>query len=294
MTRAHYALLEDRGIVSVSGEDAAKFLQGIITNNMELLGKQPAIHTALLAPQGKILFEFFVARSGPGYLLDVARSQVADLIKRLALYKLRAKVEIKDVSTDYCVVALWGCSPRSDAAAAGRVIFTDPRLQGLGQRILAEVRSAAGAASGTGAVEATAADYDAHRIALGVPEITKDYPPNDTFAHEANLDVLKSVSFTKGCFVGQEVASRMEHRGTARTRAVIVEAERPLAPSSTITAGEAAIGTIGSTAGTRAIALARLDRAEEAQAKNQPLTAAGVALTLRRPPYLKPRTAPPA
>ena len=286
MTRTHHALLADRGVVSVSGADAAKLLQGIVTNDMDLLNKQPAIHTAFLTPQGKILFEFFVVKSGAGYLLDVARSQVADLMKRLTMYKLRAKVDIKDASADYRVIAVWGPSPQSPGETSSTVSFPDPRLPGLGLRVLAKARFA------TDASEATAADYDAHRIALGIPEITKDYPPNDTFAHEANLDALGSVSFTKGCFIGQEVASRMEHRGTARTRAAIVESDSPLAPSIKITAGEASIGTIGSTAGTRAIALARLDRADEAAAKGQPLTAEGVVITLRRPAYLKPGTAP--
>ncbi len=289
MTRTHHALLADRGVVSVSGDDAAKLLQGIITNDMELLSRQPAIHTALLTPQGKILFEFFVVKTGAGYLLDVARSQVADLMKRLTMYKLRAKVDIQDASADYRVIAVWGYSPQSSGVTSGTVSFNDPRLDGLGLRILAQARSAADIASAT---EATAADYDAHRIALGIPEITKDYPPNDTFAHEANLDVLASVSFTKGCFVGQEVASRMEHRGTARTRAVIVESDSPHAPTSKITAGEATIGTIGSTAGTRAIALARLARADAAEAKGHPLTADGAVVTLRRPAYLKPKPAP--
>ena len=292
MTRAHYALLPDRGVVSVSGEDAAKLLQGIITNDMDLLQKQPALHTALLTPQGKILFEFFVAKSGAGYLLDVAASQIADLIKRLAMYKLRAKVDIKDACADYRVIAVWGLSPQSHGKASGIVSFIDPRLPDLGTRILAEAALAADIASATNAMEATAADYDGHRIALGVPEITKDYPPSDTFAHEANLDVLKSVSFAKGCFIGQEVASRMEHRGTARTRAVIVESETPLAPAGKITAGDATIGTIGSTAGTRAIALVRLDRADEAQTKSTPITAGDVAITIRRPGYLESAAVP--
>lgn len=287
MTRAQYALLEDRGVVSVSGEDAAKLLQGIITNDMELLNTQPAIHTALLTPQGKILFEFFVAKTGSGYLLDVARTQVPDFIKRLTMYKLRAKADIRDVTASYRVIAVWGPSRQSHSVASAAATFADPRLDGLGLRMLAEERAATDLKSTTGAIEATAADYDAHRIALGIPEITRDYPPNDTFAHEANLDALGSVSFTKGCFVGQEVASRMEHRGTARTRAVIVESGSPLLPTGEITAGDAAIGTIGSTAGNRAIALVRLDRADEAATKGKPLKAGDATVVILRPAYLQ-------
>jgi folate-binding protein YgfZ len=132
-----------------------------------------------------------------------------------------------------------------------------------------------------------AASYHAHRIALGVPEAGKDYPLGDTFPHEANLDALGSVSFTKGCFVGQEVVSRMQHRGTARKRIVIVEGDGPLEHGSEILAGPAAIGTIGSVAGGQGLALLRLDRAQEAVAKGEPLTAGGARITTRLPDYLK-------
>ena len=159
----------------VAGEDAAKLLQGIITNDMDLLQKQPAIHAALLTPQGKILFEFFVAKAGDGFLLDVAASQIADLIKRLTMYKLRAKVDIKDATADYRVIAMWGPAPQGHGETSGVISFTDPRLPDLGMRILAEARLAADIAPATNAAEATAADYHAHRIALGVPEGGKDY-----------------------------------------------------------------------------------------------------------------------
>jgi folate-binding protein YgfZ len=291
MTRPYVAPLDDRGVVAVTGVDAAKLLQGIITNDMDLLAKQPAIHAALLTPQGKILFEFLVARSGNGYLLDIARAQIGDVIKRLTLYKLRAKVDIRDASADYHVLASWGDTAQSHGERSGSISFTDPRLAELGRRIIVEARLADGIVSATDGVGAAIADYDAHRIALGIPELGKDYASGTTFAHEANLDVLKSVSFTKGCFVGQEVASRMEHRGTARTRAVVVEADAPLAASGAITAGEAQIGTLGSAAGTRALALVRLDRADEAGQKGQQITAGGVPLTIRRPAYLNPASA---
>jgi hypothetical protein len=288
MKRPDVALLDDRGVVAVTGDDAGKLLQGIITNDMDLLAKQPAIHAALLTPQGKILFEFIVARAPGGYLLDVARAQVGDLIKRLTLYKLRAKVDIRDAGADYRVIALWGDPLQGQKEVSGTIAFTDPRLPALGRRIIAEARFADDVMSATGGAEATFAGYDAHRIALGIPELGKDYASGSTFAHEANLDALKSVSFSKGCFVGQEVASRMEHRGTARTRAVIVEGAAPLAPASNITAGEAQIGTVGSTADTRALAFVRLDRAEEADRKGQQITAGGIPLAIRRPGYLEP------
>jgi folate-binding protein YgfZ len=273
VTETKVALLPDRGIVRVAGEDAEKLLQGIVTNDMDLLASRPAIHTALLAPQGKILFDFFVATTAGGFLIDTDRAQAEGLVKRLTMYKLRAKVAIEDLSAGYQVLTAWG-----DAQEAGS--FPDPRLEQLGWRGIVSTNEKAVA-------NATAEAYHARRIALGMPEGGKDYAFGDAFPHEANLDVLGSVSFTKGCFVGQEVVSRMQHRGTARKRIVIVEGDGDLQPGAEVTAGEAAIGSIGSVAGRQALALLRLDRAREAIDKGEPLRAGGISLAMRLPDYLK-------
>jgi tRNA-modifying protein YgfZ len=285
MTSAKIVLLADRGVVRVTGADAEKLLQGIISNDMELLASQSAIHTALLTPQGKILFDFFVVNSGDGFLLETARDEAADLAKRLNLYKLRAKVDIREASDDYRVLALWGSSPHSFGETVGTVSFPDPRLPALGSRILAEARFATDIAGATSGVDVSPEDYHAHRIALGVPEGGKDYVLGDTFPHEADLDQLSGVSFSKGCFVGQEVVSRMQNRASVRKRVVPIEGEAPLTPGAEIKVGAAAIGTVGSVAGTMALALVRLDRAAEAKAKGQALTADGVLVTLRKPDW---------
>jgi tRNA-modifying protein YgfZ len=282
MTQANAALLTDRGVVRVSGADAGKLLQGIVTGDIDLLTNQPALHAALLSPQGKILFEFFVVRGAGGFLLETARDQAANLAKRLTMYKLRANVDIVDASADHGVLAGQGAAPQVHETTQ----FSDPRLPALGWRALVDAKSATGSNAG-------ASDrYHAHRIALGVPEGGKDYAFGDAFPHEANFDLLNGVSFTKGCFVGQEVVSRMQHRGTARKRVVIVEAESPLQTGSDVLLGEAAIGTVGSVSGTRALALLRLDRAEEAQRKGATLTAGGEPISVRLPEYLAAAAAP--
>jgi tRNA-modifying protein YgfZ len=285
MTSARIALLADRGVVRVTGEDAEKLLQGIISNDMDLLASQPAIHAALLTPQGKILFDFFVVKIGGGFLLETARDKAGDLAKRLNLYKLRAKVDIRDASDDYRVSALWGPSPHNFGETAGTVSFPDPRLPALGSRILSEARLAANVAAATNGVDASPEAYHAHRIALGVPEGGQDYAFGDTFPHEADLDQLNGVSFSKGCFVGQEVVSRMQNRANVRKRVVPSEGEAALTPGVEVQAGAATIGTVGSVAGKLALALLRLDRAAEAKAKGQALTAHGVPLALRKPDW---------
>jgi len=288
MTAARIALLPDRGVVRVAGEDAEKLLQGIITNDMALLADRSAIHASLLTPQGKILFEFFVVKATDGFLLDTGREQADGLIKRLMMYKLRAKVDIADANDAYRVYALWGPSVTGPGETSQTFSFRDPRLPALGLRILAEAGFAADVASASNGFDASLEDYHAHRIALGVPEGGKDYAFGDSFPHEANFDVLGGISFTKGCFVGQEVVSRMQHRGLTRKRIVIVEGDRPLQSGTEITAGAATVGAIGSVAGNRGLALLRLDRAEEATGKGEPLIAAGSRITMRLPDYLKP------
>src|SRR5262249_34890284 len=150
-----------------------------------------------------------------GFLLETGRAQTTPLLRRLSLYKLRAKVELSDAGSDYSVLALWPNSPDSLRHPPGSLAFADPRLLDLGMRIIAETRLA-GEVAAAGTVAATAEDWHAHRIRLGVPEAGRDYPLGDTFLHEANFDQLHGVAFDKGCFVGQEVASRMQHRGGGR------------------------------------------------------------------------------
>ena len=284
MTSAKIALLPDRGVVSVTGPEAEKLLQGVITNDMDLLGTQPAIHAGLLTPQGKILFDFLVVKADGGFLLDVARDKAADLVKRLSLYKLRAKVEIRDASSELVVFAMWGDNPTSNT----RPDVLDPRLLALGIRFIALADAVKDHEAASNGESVPPADYHAHRISLGVPEGGKDYAFGDAFPHEALFDQLHGVSFEKGCYVGQEVVSRMEHRGTARKRVVPVVAEAPLPATGTeITAGDQLIGTLGSSAGKRGLALLRLDRAAEMKTKGADLMAGPVRVEIELPPWAK-------
>jgi len=295
-TGRRIAVLADRGVVGVTGADALKLLQGVITNDMELLSVRPAIHAALLTPQGKILFEFFVVKAPDGFWLEAAADKTADLAKRLTLYRLRAKVDIKDRSAELRAFALWGGEPEALAGAAGTLVFPDPRLPALGLRGLApvplEVPLAPDLVAASRALEVPAQDYHAHRIALGVPEGGKDYTFGDAFPHDADLDQLHGVSFAKGCFVGQEVVSRMQNRAQVRKRIVAIVGDAPLLAGAEITAGAAVIGTVGSVAGKDALALVRLDRAAEAAAKGTTLMAGAVAIALRKPDWANFELAP--
>ena len=273
------AILSDRSVLEIAGEERASFLQGLITNDVAGLGVGEACFAGVLSPQGKILAGFFAINAGNAILLDCPAAVAADLLKRLTFYKLRAKVTLADASDRWRIVAAWGEGAGDTLKAAASLAFQDPRLPALGFRGIIEAGEAVN-------FNADSAAYDAMRIAAAVPEGGKDYAYGDTFPHEACFDLLNGVSFTKGCYVGQEVVSRMQHRGTARTRVLAVSAAAPLpAGGADIIAEGFAVGRLGSVAGSQGIALARLDRAGEALAKGQSLSAGGVAVTLSAPAW---------
>jgi folate-binding protein YgfZ len=266
------AVLEDRGVLRVAGEDAANFLQGLLTNDVVDLAIGAARYAALLSPQGKILCDFLILRIpaefGAAFLIDAPSAQLAELARRLGFYRLRAKVTIADESAERAVAALWGAAPPEPP---GGFLFVDPRDPRLGWRAILP-RSAAPAIDGD--VEA----YEAHRIRLGVPRGGVDFAYADIFPHDANLDLLHGVDFEKGCYVGQEVVSRMRHRGTSRKRIVrLALAAAAPAPGAPVLAGETTVGTLGSAADGLALAMLRLDRVEDARVAGSGLTVGGVA-----------------
>lgn len=265
MSAAQFAPLSDRGFVSIIGDDARSWLDNLVTNDLAGLDRTSAVFAALLSPQGKLLFEFFVVATPGGLLLETGRDQVAGLIKRLGLYKLRAKIAISDASAAKQAVWAPRASPdEPEPPPSDALTFADPRCPaGLWRGVRPT------------AVEASSSpthDYTARRVALGVAEAPFDYALGDTFPHEANFDLVDGVSFSKGCYIGQEVVSRMQNRSVVRKRVVRVIGQTPLTSGTEVTVGEAVIGRVGSVAGNAALAMLRLDRVVEALAKNLPIT----------------------
>ncbi|MEZ5851604.1 MAG: folate-binding protein [Hyphomicrobiaceae bacterium] len=277
MSQAIIAMLADRGVVSVTGPDARAFLDNLVTNDMDLLETQEAIHAALLSPQGKILFAFFIVRTPAGFLLETGLDQTAALAKRLSMYKLRAKVEIKDAAGEVVVVVSQG---DVRARPQGAITFVDPRSERLGDRVLLPAPMVGELLGRMGAERMLPQAYHGQRIGLGVPEAGLDYALGDTFPHEANFDRFNGVSFTKGCFVGQEVVARMQHKTVVRKRIVRVTGAGTLRSGADIAIGDVVIGRVGSVSGRGALAMLRLDRVAEAADKGQTLTSEGTAITV--------------
>jgi folate-binding protein YgfZ len=286
------ALLPDRGVVKVAGDDAAKFLNGLLTAEIGQTAPGTARFAALLTPQGKIIVDFLVAQApaadGGDFFLDCPRALATALVERLNFYRLRAKVMVEDLSERLGVLAIWN----ADAGASGDtdygLCYADPRVPALGARCMLPSDLAGVAAADLGATLVEADHYETHRIALGVPRGGLDFIYGDAFPHETDMDQLNGVDFDKGCFVGQEVVSRIEHRGSARTRVVpVAYAGAAPAAGAAVTAGERNVGMMGSAAEGRGLASLRLDRVEEALAGGAALTAGGVALTLVKPAWAR-------
>ena len=280
------ALLPDRGVVKVAGDDARGFLNGLVTNDIAKVAPGKPRFAALLTPQGKIIVDFIVAEApgndGGGFFLDCPRALASALVEKLNFYKLRAKVICEDLSNVLGVMAIWDGTAESEYGLS----YPDPRLPALGSRIMLPPHLAEEAAADLGGMLAGADAYEAHRIALGVPRGGLDFIYGDTFSHEADMDQLNGVDFGKGCYIGQEVVSRVEHRASARSRVVPIVYDE-FAPSSglPVMAGDRQIGTLGSTAKGHGLALVRLDRIGDALAAGATIEAGGIAIRAVKPAW---------
>ncbi|MEQ9152047.1 MAG: folate-binding protein [Parvibaculum sp.] len=262
MAGALASALTERGVLRIGGPEARSFLQGLVTNNVDRADGSRLVYSALLTPQGKFLFDFFMAADPAdkdAVLLDCDGARAGELAKRLAMYKLRAKVEIEDRSETMGVAAFWHEDGSAMAEGPG---LADPRLAAMGRRAIMAKSGIEGAIA---AAKATSAPEDAwhrHRISLGIGDAAKDFEPDRTFPLEVNFAELNGIDFQKGCFVGQEVTSRTKRRGSVRKRLLPVDVEGDMPAHGTpIKGGAREVGTILSTdaeAG-RALALVRLD-----------------------------------
>ncbi|MGO8152713.1 folate-binding protein YgfZ [Rhizobium leguminosarum] len=262
--------LKDRSLLFVSGAEAQSFLQNLITTDIAALGADEARPGALLTPQGKILFDFMIWQDGEGYTIETDAGQRDGLLKRLTMYKLRAAVTLVP-STEEGVTASWG--EDAEGARGAR----DSRFAKAGVTL---TRRAGRRGDGAEAL------YDALRISHGIVTSGSDFALQDAFPHDVLMDFNGGLSFRKGCYVGQEVVSRMQHRGTARRRVVTVSAATDLPGTGTeITAAGKPVGTLGSVDGGNGLAIVRIDRAGAAMAAGTPLLAGDTPVSLVLPAW---------
>jgi len=272
----YIAPLTSRSLLRLEGSDADSFLQNLITCDVENLAEGAARFGALLTPQGKILFDFIIMRECDGFILDIETEQRDALMKRLTFYKLRADVQIS--VDDRPVFASWfDATAQPQSSPPG---FADPRHAKLGWRHYGDV-------PGSNSDETA---WHKNRIKLGIPQSGSDFELGSLFPHDALMDQLQDggIDFSKGCYVGQEVVSRMQHRGTARNRFVMVEASHPFPPGATgssLTADGKRVGTMGSSVETTGLALVRVDKIATAMAAGHPIKSDEAEIQLTIPDF---------
>ena len=273
MEAAH---LDDRAVIAISGPDARPFLQGLVTNDVTAIRSGAGLYAALLSPQGKMLFDFLVTEGDGALLLDVAAGTCDALLKKLKMYRLRAAVEIEAREQ---LGVFWNLTGHPDNRAVSyaerAITFDDPRLAALGRRSIGATAEMPGNLAG-------ARHYHAARLELGVPE-AGDFGSEKIFALDAGLDELHGVSFTKGCYIGQELTSRMKHRATARKRILTATADAALSTSGALSRGGAEIGEVLSTYGHTAFVLVRMDWLEETSGDTK---IGEIPVALRKPAWL--------
>ncbi len=260
--------LKDRSFIRVAGAEAETFLHNLITTDLVSLAADEVRPGALLTPQGKILFDFMIRRDGPDFLIETDAEQREGLLKRLTLYRLRAKIDFTPLELEGVTVA-WGDAagegPRdSRFLKAGIVLTRTPGEHGHDDRAL----------------------YDDLRIANGIAVSERDFALQDAFPHDVLMDLNGGLGFRKGCYIGQEVVSRMHHRGTTRRRVVIVAGSADLPASGTeLIAGGKPMGSLGSVDGNKGLAIIRIDRAGEAMAAGTPILAGDIEVSVSLPAW---------
>lgn len=296
MAERFYTELAARGVVEVAGEDRVAFLQGLVSNDVAKASPSRALYAALLTAQGRYLFDFFILAHGDALYLDAEAARLAELQRRLSIYKLRARVTLADASPRFAIAAAWGDG--TDTALgltaavaakdfAGGVAYLDPRREALGARFLVPRDAGLSAIASAGFTPSDAAAYDRHRLALGVPDGTRDLPVEKALPMESGLDELNAIDWQKGCYMGQELTARMKYRALVKKRLlpVIVDGAMP-PPGTAIMQGSDEVGEIYSGRDGRALALLRLD-AVEAAASGAALLAGNARVMPAPPAWLK-------
>ena len=291
-----YTELPARGVIEITGEDRIEFLQGLVSNDVTKATAARAIYAALLTAQGRYLFDFFIIARGDALYLDAEASRLAELQRRLSIYKLRAKVGLSDASARLSVAAAWGDGTPQALSLGGRgaarefaggVAYLDPRLEALGARFLLP-RENGDAPAQAGFAASDTETYDRHRLALGVPDGTRDLMPEKALPMEAGFDELNAIDWQKGCYMGQELTARMKHRALVKKRLlpVAIDGAAP-APGTAITQNGSDAGEMLSAQGGRGLALLRLDAVQAAQKNGADLEAGAARLKPEMPGWMR-------
>lgn len=295
MTQTSFAVLENRSVFTVSGPDAAEFLQGLVSNDVTKVSERRAIWAAFLTPQGKFLHEFMIAALGPDFVLDCERDRRDDLIRRLSRYRLRSNVEVSP-RDDLSVATAWGddaaesfgldAEPGAALPKGSTAVFVDPRLAAAGLRMIGPARDLESLAQSAGCEAASPVAYDTHRLALGLPDGSRDMEVEKALLLENGFAELNGVDFDKGCYIGQELTARTHYRALIKKRLlpVTIEGDAP-GPGTGLSVDGADAGEMKSSADNQGLALVRL--ATWQSTEDGVLTADAAKVTPSLPSWIK-------
>lgn len=293
MTDASFAILPERGILAVAGPDRRSFLQGLVSNDVEKVAGDRAVYAAFLTPQGKYLHDFIMVEHDDAIWLDAEAARLADLKRRLSMYRLRAKIELAE-RPDLAVAAIFGSGVPavfnlSETAGSARrldggTVMVDPRLPAMGTRAILPRDSIPEILIEAGLREAEFAVWDRLRLSLGVPDGSRDLVPDKSILLEAGFDELHGVDWQKGCYIGQELTARTKYRGLIKRRLFPVRLDGAAPPPGTmVTADGRDAGELRSSRDGLGLAVLRLD----AIAAKQALSAEGASLTPLHPDWMR-------
>ena len=254
MKKDEIIILEERGLIFITGDDAKEFLQNIVTNDIEKVSVNNSIFSALLSPQGKYLYEFFIISFDNGYFLDCGNKSKEELINHLSKYKLRSKVEIKDFSTDYVVGVLSSEKFKEIQSENNKStntilyrespLFIDPRKKELGARILSSLEKLHLTIKKLNLKIVDNSIYFDLAHSFGLPERGLNNLKGQLFGLEANFEELNAIDFKKGCYVGQENTARMKLKNKLRRRLLAIKTDEEINVGDDLNFGEIKIGKI--------------------------------------------------
>ncbi|MBT4933357.1 MAG: folate-binding protein YgfZ [Rhodospirillaceae bacterium] len=294
MSICSHILLQNRGLLGVSGDDATDFLQGLVSNDVTRVSPDRALYSALLSPQGKFLHDFFIFQIDGGLLIDCEADRLDDLKRKLTMYKLRSKVDLIDRSEDFCVAALIG----DDVADAleldvreglakdflGGVVFIDPRLAAIGGRAVIPQSEAQASLDKAGFPAGSLDEYETARLHLGLPDGSRDMIVDKAILLENGFNELNGVDWDKGCYMGQELTARTHYRGLVKKRLMPVHVDGPLpSPGTPLMLGDKQAGEMRSGLGDQGLAMVRLEQFESIMESGEALSAEGTHLHPTKP-----------
>lgn len=279
MVENHCSLtLENRRVLTITGEDRTHFLERLITTDVEKIGAGEMVAGALLSPQGKVIFDFLIGRIDDGFVIDISADLADSFKKRLTLYRLRSKVEISE-SPESVIGISWqndSLTSESDSSFADKRFPPQEKVTRFYGKSLAALPFS----------QSSSNQWDLLRIKYGIAESGKDFKIGEVFPHDINFDQTGAISYKKGCYIGQEVVSRMHHRGTIRRRMLVVEAKDNLPAIGSIECEGKTIGNLGTVVGKHASAIVRIDKVKAGIDKNVPFFVENVPVTLTIAPNM--------